>query len=247
MLQVDVAVPTWMMSDEDPDKRPIRTVEKPVSLSQLRLVHRMKSKDVIVKQVVRYACRGPEGYVLQRKIAGLRTVIPWPKEPKEKEPEDQPDDTLRIDVETKTFVPTLLTPPMPRSVIDELRNKYSAFRTRHDPEYIAAKMEEDRLKEEKKKMVETMRTPRQELLAEKRKKKEEMMASPEWQKKQAEREEKILERVGKFMAKKQGVVIQGKNARRKAKLTLEKKGDSVAQKEGSAIDTTQSEAKPLTA
>ncbi len=52
---------------------------------------------------------------------------------------------------------------MPMSVIDELRNKYSKFRTRHDPEYIAAKMEEDRQKEESKKLMRQMSTPLKEI------------------------------------------------------------------------------------
>jgi large subunit ribosomal protein L24 len=68
-------------------------------------------------------------------------------------------DTLRMEVEEKTFVPSLLSPPMPGSVIDELRNKYSIFRTRHDPEYISAKMAEDEAAEAKKALSKTMRTP----------------------------------------------------------------------------------------
>ena len=84
--------------------------------------------------------------------------VPWPAtQPKERK--DFPGDTLRLEVESKTFVPTLLHPPIPGSVIDELRNKYSAFRTRHDPEYIAAKMQEDAEKEEKKKLTDQMMTP----------------------------------------------------------------------------------------
>ena len=52
---------------------------------------------------------------------------------------------------------------MPGSVIDELRNKYSIFRTRHDPEYIARKLKEDEEKEEKKKLIRSMRTPVKEI------------------------------------------------------------------------------------
>jgi large subunit ribosomal protein L24 len=72
----------------------------------------------------------------KRYIKGTGTEIPWP-EKKEKEEFDQPGDTRIMDVETATHIPTLLNPPFPLSVIDELRNKYSKFRTRHEPAYIA--------------------------------------------------------------------------------------------------------------
>lgn len=77
-----------------------------------------------------------------RYVSGLNIEIPWPMED---EPviTDGDMDTTRMAAEISTFVPTLAQPPMPSTVIDELRNKYSRFRTRHDPEYLAQKMEED--------------------------------------------------------------------------------------------------------
>lgn len=48
---------------------------------------------------------------------------------------------------------------MPLTIIDELRNKYSIFRTRHEPEYIQAKEAEEEQKKEKLKMAKLMRTP----------------------------------------------------------------------------------------
>jgi large subunit ribosomal protein L24 len=162
-----VEVPSWMLSADDTDKRPVRSMEKPVSLNSIRVVHPINIpgqgvKDVIVKKMTRINTRKDEAtgkVVFERCISGFRhAIIPLP----ESEPETYKDfdaDTLRIDVEQKTFVPTLLRPPIPIKVIDELRNKFSVFRTRHDPEYIAAKMEEERLKEEKKKSVKEMLTP----------------------------------------------------------------------------------------
>jgi large subunit ribosomal protein L24 len=81
-----------------------------------------------------------------------------------KEPEhtDHEDDTLRITVEERTFVPTLLIPPFPETVIDELRGKYSKFRTRHDEDYVERKMEEDEEAEARKNLAVKMRTPLQE-------------------------------------------------------------------------------------
>jgi large subunit ribosomal protein L24 len=168
---MDIEVPSYMISAEDQDKRPFRTVAQPVPLNKVRLVFPLTdpetgvTRDVIVKKLV----NGPMWFDRQtgkqkwsRIIPGLNIKVPWPKvEPKEHK--DCAVDTLRMDVETKTFVPTLLRPPMPSSVIDELRNKYSVFRTRHDPEYIAEKMKEDQEKEAKKKLSEEMRTPLKEI------------------------------------------------------------------------------------
>jgi len=160
-----------MITSEDTDKRPIRTLEKPVPINSVRLVVPLKDqatgvvRDVIVKKVAStkpWFDKITYTKTWTRFIPGLNIKIPWPKTEPKKE-EDQPDDTLRVDVETKTYIPSLLTPPMPGSVIDELRNKYSVFRTRHEPEFIARKMAEDRLVEEKKKEAETMRTPLKEV------------------------------------------------------------------------------------
>ncbi|KAJ5960995.1 uncharacterized protein N7479_008145 [Penicillium vulpinum] len=81
-----------------------------------------------------------------RYVSGLDIEIPWPME---EAPviTDGDMDTTRMTVETNTFTPTLEQPPMPSTVIDELRNKYSRFRTRHDPEYLKEKMKEDLRKE----------------------------------------------------------------------------------------------------
>ena len=144
------------------DKRPVRSFEAPIPLSFLRLVHPLPHpdtgalRDVVIKELQRTG-RG-------RYIAGLEppTEIPFP----EKEPEVHEDydiDTLRIEVEERTWVPTLLRPPMPLGVIDELRNKYSKFRDRHDAAFVARKMKEDEAAEEKKKSSKGMMTPLKEL------------------------------------------------------------------------------------
>ena len=52
---------------------------------------------------------------------------------------------------------------MPPSVLDELRGKYSKFRTRHSEEFIAQKMEEERAEKERKQWEKlAMKTPTQE-------------------------------------------------------------------------------------
>ncbi|CZT45161.1 related to ribosomal protein YmL40, mitochondrial [Rhynchosporium secalis] len=166
---MDVQVPKYMISKDEADQRPVRTIEQPVSLKSVRLVVPIKDsetgprRDVIVKVIRRTP---PFKYrngtiTYERYIPGMRQrhQIPWP-EVEEKVFQDYPTDTLRMDVETKTFVPSLLTPPMPSSVIDELRNKYSIFRTRHEAEYLEAKQkEEDEKLAKKKSLAKKMRTP----------------------------------------------------------------------------------------
>lgn len=160
-----------LSSTEEADQRPVRSVEIPVPLSSVRLVYPVMDtttgakRDVIVKKLVNSNIWHDRHLGItrwSRIIPGLNIRVPWPKkEPTERK--DHPCDTLRIEVEVKSFVPTLLRPPMPGSVIDELRNKYSKFRTRHDPEYIEAKIKEDIEKEEKKKMNREMWTPLKEI------------------------------------------------------------------------------------
>lgn len=204
---VDVEVPKWMQTAEESDKRPIRSMEKPVPFSSVRLVFPLNdpatgtTRDVIVKKIVNggiWHDRHLNQTRWQRYIAGLDIKIPWPKkEPKEYK--DNPSDTLRLDVEVKSFVPTLLRPPMPGSVIDELRNKYSKFRTRHDLEYIEAKIKEDQEKELKKQSIKEMRTPLKEIHRRERKARK--------ARGKGKLTEEMLERIGQVIAKKKQLMI----------------------------------------
>ncbi|TVY30574.1 54S ribosomal protein, mitochondrial [Lachnellula hyalina] len=205
---IDVTIPEYMIGPDEQDKRPIRTMEKPVSVKSIRLVVPLTdadsgvTRDVIVKKVIAAGMwfdkhAGKASW--SRVIPGLDINIPWPKK-ESVEYKDEPNDTLRIDVETKTFVPTLLTPPMPGTVIDELRNKFSVFRTRHDPEYIAAKEEEDRLKEEKKRTSKQMRTPLKEANRLERKAKKALG--------KGKLTEEMLEKIGKLVAEKRQLALE---------------------------------------
>ncbi|KAF8243996.1 hypothetical protein K440DRAFT_560043 [Wilcoxina mikolae CBS 423.85] len=124
-----------------------------------------------------------------RYIKGTSISIPWPKK-QEKEEFDQTADTRIMDVETVTYTPSLLRPPFPPTVIDELRNRYSYFRTRHDPEYVQ-KVEQ---MEAAKKALEgaTIKTPVQLLnkkLREEKKARGKPVLTPE-----------IMEQIGRVMA-----------------------------------------------
>ncbi|KAI1373748.1 hypothetical protein F4677DRAFT_428115 [Hypoxylon crocopeplum] len=175
--------------------------EIPIPISSIRLVHPIKdattgvTRDVIINQLVHGGflhdrLTGKRRW--SRIVPGLNISIPWPKKEKP-DIKDYPCDTLRIDVEEKTFVPTLLQPPMPESIINELRGRYSRFRTRHEPEYIARLEAEERAKDDRKKLMESVRTPLQELHRaerEKKKKKGKPRLSIE-----------MLEKIGEVMAR----------------------------------------------
>lgn len=174
------------------DKRPIRSMEAPVPVSAVRLVYPFPHpetgivRDVIIKNII------ADSNV--RHIPGLGAKIPWPaKEPEQHE--DHDDDTLRMEVEAQTWVPTLLRPPMPSSVIDELRNKYSVFRNRHDEEYIAKKKAEDAETQRRKSMGAVMRTPIKQLNRQERAEKK-ARGKPELS-------EDMLARIGEVMRSKQ--------------------------------------------
>ncbi|OQN95398.1 hypothetical protein B0A48_18577 [Cryoendolithus antarcticus] len=62
--------------------------------------------------------------------------------------QDHEDDTLRRSIDEVTHTPLLLNWPMPASVIDELRHKYSKFSIGHSYEFTQ-KIEAQAAKEEK--------------------------------------------------------------------------------------------------
>jgi large subunit ribosomal protein L24 len=163
-----------MIGPEEADQRPIRSIEKPVPFDKVRLVFPLPDKetgvtrDVIVKELVHARLWFEKGKASwKRVIPGLNVTVPWPRvEPQEFK--DHPGDTLRFEVETRTFMPTLLSPPMPGSVIDELRNRFSKFRTRHDAWYIEKKEAEEAEEQAKKRMAKEMRTPLKEIHAKER-------------------------------------------------------------------------------
>ncbi len=123
-------------------------MESAIPISAICLVHPLvdpatgKTRDVIIRELRATGFqldRATRRLAFSRIVPGLNIRIPWPRAAAPPEHEDQAADTLRIDAEAVTFVPTLLRPPAPEAVLDELRNKYSRFRTRHTAEYIATK------------------------------------------------------------------------------------------------------------
>ena len=141
-----------------------------IPVSSVRLVHPVRNpktgvvRDVIVRQLKPVNImhdRPTRTVTYARVIPGENVRVPWPRH----EPRTHPDhaaDTKRLEVEERTFVPTLLRPPVPEAVLDELRNRYSKFRTRHTPEYVAQKEAEEAAKQARKKSAQTMLLPVQE-------------------------------------------------------------------------------------
>ncbi|KAL4930644.1 mitochondrial 54S ribosomal protein uL24m [Aspergillus undulatus] len=179
----DVYFPKWL-NEIYGNNAPFSTIPLPISIDDVRLVAALddpstgQTRDVIVEHI------HADGPFLEREhgvetprhtryIAGENIEIPWPKFDKP-EFKDEEWDTLRMEVETPTWVPSLHEPPFPPSVLDELRNKYSAYRTRHDPEFVEQKRMEDLKKEYL--QSRSLMTPKGELIALIQKKKAEERA-----------------------------------------------------------------------
>lgn len=86
----------------------------------------------------------------ERYIPGTSEKIVKAPEEKEDDPrnaEYYDSDTLLIQSDEETFIPSLTAMPMPGTVIDELRNKYSRTRTRHEESYLEARVEKEQVKQ----------------------------------------------------------------------------------------------------
>ncbi|KAF2200478.1 hypothetical protein GQ43DRAFT_463955 [Delitschia confertaspora ATCC 74209] len=149
-----------------------REIEIPVPYNQIQLVVKWKdprteqTKDVVVEKVEmrpRGHERDPDTNerIYDRFIPGTGIEIPFPDKERP-ELKDTDSDTLRITVEENSFIPTLLIPPMPETVIDELRNPYSKFRHRHEEEYVEKMSAVDAKENNKEDLLVKMRTPLQE-------------------------------------------------------------------------------------
>lgn len=164
--------PPWL-NEQYGHKSPVHSINLPVALDDVKLVVALddpatgSTRDVLVEHVY-----GGEPFLERpygtdtprhtRYIAGENIEIPWPRsDPAEQKDEEW--DTLRMEVETPTWVPSLHNPPFPSSVLDEIRNKFSKYRTRHDPEWV----EQMKLEDYKKEYLQSrsLLTPKGELIA----------------------------------------------------------------------------------
>lgn len=173
LSKADVRTPDYMLL-KDPEKLRWRPFPIPIPLSHVRLVAPLPHpdtgvrRDVVIKELQLRKTnsaqrRGKER--LSRFIAGVepRIQIPYPATQRQ-EHDEHDGDTTAMEVEDRTWWPTLSEPPMPRGLIDELRNKYGKFRTRHEEEWVEEKERRERMEKEsveRKKLQ--MMTPMEEL------------------------------------------------------------------------------------
>lgn len=177
-----MAFPDWL-NEQYGTNTPFRPLPLPIPMDDVQLVVALDdpvaggTRDYVVQHVY------GGGPILEREygtdtprhtryIAGENIEIPWPC-PEAPNHKDETSDTLRKEVETPTWMPSLEHAPFPSSVMDELRNKYSQYRTRHDPEFVKEKKMEEYRKDYLKSV--SLMTPRGELRALKLARKKESM------------------------------------------------------------------------
>jgi len=200
-------------------KSPIQSMEKPISLADLRLVTTYEERDVIVKEVKPYYVKTKDEYgrtkrEMRRKIFGTDIDLEWPETEPEKF-EEHPSDTPADKVQERTFVPTMDACPIVPSVIDELRNKFGKFRTRHTPLYIAQKEAELKRKES----LKVLKTPMQ------------MRAEATSAKKKVPvLSEEMLEKIGKIVAKNNGLEFEKSDRYRGLPMEIKKAAEKAAEK-----------------
>lgn len=203
-----------------------------VPIQAIRLVHPLtepqtnRTRDVLIQELVPTGITRdkPTGRMSwTRVVPGLNIEIPWPRAFEEEEQneldgqyEDHACDTLRIDAEHPSWTPTLLTPPMPPQVLNELRNRYSKFRTRHEPEYIKKKEDQEYAKAVAKGKIPapSMMTPLEELNAKIRAERKDRQ--------EPELTDSMLLKIGRIMAREDGRRFSGKHMRNiETKMTAE--------------------------
>ncbi|KAK3186447.1 hypothetical protein K4F52_004748 [Lecanicillium sp. MT-2017a] len=193
---------------------PSRSQAMPIAVDSVRLVYPLPdpetgvTRDVVINQLksVPPNMQSPNmsldrwqyGNKWDRVVPSLNVTIPWP-EVEVPEFEAKAADCVRETVNERTFYYGLLSPPMPEQVLDELRNKYSRFRTRHEEWYVEQKEAEAEAKERQRETVRSMQTPVQEFNEMKREMRA-MAGEPELT-------EEMLEKIGEVMASKKAAAL----------------------------------------
>lgn len=155
----------------------LRATDVPIPLEDIRLVATFtkRIKDPETEEMSEVVEQGIVDHMILRTTLRPKRGIGWiyrfvpgsewlihGEETQKKEKKDEeygPDDTLRITTEEVSFVPSLISVPMPVTVIDELRNPYGRLRRRHSDEYIEKVEAKEEAKRQKERSVAVMKTP----------------------------------------------------------------------------------------
>ena len=196
-------------------ENPARSQAMPISIGSIRLVYPIRdpetgaTRDVVINQLkaVPPNMQSPNmsldrwqyGKKWDRLVPGLNVVVPWP-EVEAPEYEAMKADTGREQAEERTFHYGLLSPPMPEAVLDELRNKFSRFRTRHDRWYVEQKEMEDEARAGHHAAAKSMQTPLDEF-HERQRELRDTEGEPELG-------EDMLEKIGQLMAEKKEAALK---------------------------------------
>ena len=191
-----------------------RSQPMPLSIDSIRLVYPIENpetgvvRDVVINQLkaVPPNMQSPNmsyerweyGKKWDRLVPGINVVIPWP-EVQAPEFESTKADTLRAEVEDRTFYYNLLSPPMPESVLAELRNKYSKFRTRHEAWYVQKKEAEAAAKQAQRETFLSMQTPLEEFHAQQK--------AAKAAREEPELTDEMLEKLGAIIAQKKDAAL----------------------------------------
>lgn len=192
-----------------------RSAPMPLSIGSIRLVYPITNpetgvtKDTVINQLkgIPPNMKSPNmtldrwenGKKWDRVVPGINVVIPWP-EAHVPEYTTQAADTIREQVEDRTFYYSLLSPPMPEQVLDELRNKFSKFRTRHEGWYVQKREADEAAKKARQESVLSMQTPLQEFHAMQR----ELRAAQG----EPELTDEMLEKLGAVIAQKKEAALK---------------------------------------
>ncbi|KAM0425223.1 hypothetical protein ACHAPT_009540 [Fusarium lateritium] len=192
-----------------------RSQPMPISIGSIRLVYPITNpetgvtRDVVINQLkaVPPNMKSPNmtldrwehGKKWDRLVPGINVVIPWPAV-EAPEYETHAGDTPREAVENRSFYYNLLSAPMPESVLDELRNKFSKFRTRHEEWYVQQKEGEEEAAQARADSVLSMQTPLQEYHAQQR----ELRAAQG----EPELSDEMLEKLGAIIAQRKEAALE---------------------------------------
>ncbi|KAI8715774.1 hypothetical protein NCS52_01085700 [Fusarium sp. LHS14.1] len=192
-----------------------RSQPMPISIGSIRLVYPITNsetgitRDVIINQLkaVPPNMKSPNmtldrwehGKKYDRLVPGINVIIPWPAV-EAPEHVTHASDTPREAAENRSFYYNLLSAPMPETVIDELRNKFSKFRTRHEEWYVQQKEYEANVEKAQKDSILSMQTPLQEYHAQQR----ELRAAQG----EPELSDEMLEKLGAILAERKAAALE---------------------------------------